>query len=121
MKVLVDTSVWIRFFQKKDKVLIELLKEDKVFVHLFVLGELRMGDWKNREEIFQLLSTLDLAVMVQFHEMIDFIENRKLYSRKIGYIDAHILASCKLSGLGLYTLDQPLKRVAQFLQIVLIE
>ena len=42
-----------------------------------------------------------------------FIERLKLHGRGVGYVDAHLLASARLSGDALWTRDKRLLTVAE--------
>ena len=55
--ILIDTSVWIDHLQTSSLVLTQLLEEDRVLTHPFVLGELMLSGLVNREEIN--ISTLE--------------------------------------------------------------
>ena len=41
--VLVDTSVWVDHFRRRNDALIQLLAQDRVLVHPFVIGEIACG------------------------------------------------------------------------------
>jgi predicted nucleic acid-binding protein len=41
--ILVDTSVWIDHFRRTNAGLVDLLRENRVFVHPMVVGELACG------------------------------------------------------------------------------
>jgi hypothetical protein len=50
-------------------------------------------------------------------EVLEFVTRQRLYGRGIGWIDAHLLASARLSTSALWTLDRPLHRVAVTLRL----
>ena len=116
--VLVDTSVWIDHFHKTNLNLSNLLEEGFVFVHPFIIGELACGNIKNRKEIFKLLQSLPQIKVTEHDELIYFIENNKLYGKGLGYIDIHLLASCKIDNAKLYTRDKKLTSVAKELHVL---
>jgi predicted nucleic acid-binding protein len=116
--VLVDTSVWIDHFHKSNLSLSNLLEEGFVFVHPFIIGELACGNIKNRKEIFKLLHSLPQIKVAEYDEIIYFIENNKLYGKGLGYIDIHLLASCKIDNAKLYTRDKKLISVAKELHLM---
>jgi predicted nucleic acid-binding protein len=110
--ILVDTSVWIDHFRKSNGKLMHLLEFDLVAVHPFVIGELACGNLKNRTEILNLLDDLPQTEKAFDNEVRDMVEQHKLYGRGIGWVAAHLLASCLLCGAGLFTLDQRLEKTA---------
>lgn len=110
---IVDTSVWINHFRKKDTILESLLVEGKVAVHEFVIGELACGNFKNQTEIINLLNNLQRSKKVSFDEYLIFIEKNKLKSKGIGFVDVHLLASSKISGYSLFTYDKKLLEAAK--------
>lgn len=111
--VLVDTSVWIEFFRKGHPRLEELLNNANVAIHPFIIGELACGNIKNREEILNLLQTLDSSPEISLQELLHFIEINKLQGKGIGFIDVHILASSLLADFMLWTNDKKLHSIAR--------
>lgn len=114
---LVDTSVWIEHLRRGSARLTELLNDERVLCHPFVLGELACGDLRNRAEILALLAELPQVQVAEQHEVLHLLETRRLYGRGLGWVDAHLLASCLLAGCVLWTLDKPLARVAGVLKV----
>ena len=80
-----------------------------------MLGELACGNLKNRREILDLLQTLCTCPVAAHEEALSFIEAHHLMGHGLGYIDVHLLASAKLSGIPLWTLDRSLKAAASHL------
>ena len=111
--VLVDTSVWIEYFRKGHTRLEDLLNNTDAAIHPFIIGELACGTIKNREEILNLLQTLDSSPEISLQEMLRFIEMNKLQGKGIGFIDVHLLASSLLSDFKLWTNDKKLHSIAQ--------
>ena len=103
---LVDTSVWIDHLQKGNSQLRKLLNENNVLIHPFIIGELSLGIIKNREEIIGLLNELPLATVAIHEEVLDFIEVNELIGTGIGWIDAHLLASMRISNANVLTTDK---------------
>ena len=85
--------------------------------HPFIIGELACGNLKNRKEILALLEALPKTTQAKHEEVLYFIEQHQLMGKGLGYIDMHLLASAKLSGLSLWTLDKNLKDVADGLNL----
>ncbi len=120
MSVLVDTSVWIRFLANRAPyatALDGLLSRDEVSGHDFVYGELLIGDSGGRTVLLSNYERMDQAPLVPHAEVVEFIRDRRLNSRGIGWIDAHLLASALVGRLRLWTADSPLATVATELGI----
>ena len=111
--ILVDTSVWINHLRNNDPLLIRLLTENSVLSHPFVRGELALGNLRQREAILAALDNLPQAPIAFTDEVNVFIEQHALYGLGIGLIDAHLLASTRLSGNArLWTQDKRLLAAA---------
>jgi predicted nucleic acid-binding protein len=115
--ILVDTSVWINHFRGSSSVLAELLDQERVLVHPFVIGELACGNLANREEIIALLGALARAAKADDDEVLFFIDRHNLMGRGIGLIDVHLLASCLMSRASIWTADKRLRAAAEGLNI----
>lgn len=111
--ILVDTSVWIDHLRYSDSFLVNLLNTGRVLAHPFVIGELASGRLQQREIILDALSNLSCANIAADAEVLAFINQSKLYGVGIGYIDAHLLASVRLTpGTLLWTRDKRLRAAA---------
>ena len=111
--ILVDTSVWVDHFRMGDKALAGLLEAGEVLAHPFVIGELALGDLRQREIVLEALSDLPCASVAADKEVLHFIDRHALFGRGLGYVDAHLLAATRLtSGAKLWTRDKRLKEVA---------
>ena len=115
--VLVDTSFWVSFLQSGHVRLKGLLEEGKVFSHPYIIGELACGNLKNRREILSLLKTLPAATTATHDEVLRFIEDHRLMGLGLGYVDIHLLAAARLTGVPLWTDDKCLKAAAVRLQV----
>ena len=115
--VLVDTSVWIDHLRSPNLQLMDLLLVGQVLGHPAVLGELSCGNLKDRRNFLLSLSELPQATPASNAEVLNFIEARKLYGRGLGWVDAHLLASARLSGCRLLTLDLRLQQAAMDLAV----
>jgi predicted nucleic acid-binding protein len=115
--ILVDTSVWVGHLREGNDHLSVLLEEGLVLVHAFVIGELACGSMANRREILALLEALPGAVTAGHTEVLRLLEEKRLYGKGVGWIDAHLLASTMLSHAFLWTSDRRLLRVAESLGI----
>ena len=92
MITLVDTSVWIDHLRKGNKRLATLLDKGGVCCHRFVIGELACGTLRNRDELLGLLGALPAVQIAEHEEVLNFIDERKLAGRGLGWIDMHLLA-----------------------------
>ena len=107
--ILADTSVWIDHLRQGDETLVALLANGQVLAHPFVTGELALGNLRQRDEIIDALQDLPQAVVATESETLAFIKQNALAGAGIGYIDAHLLASVRLSpGTALWTRDKRL-------------
>lgn len=116
--VLVDTSVWRRYFvgQRDARTLATLLEEDgAVLTHPAVLGELVLGGLNARAET--LLRRLPTASEVPSDELLSFIRERKLMRRGIGWVDCQLLASALVASAVLWSLDRNLAEAASELEV----
>ena len=111
--VLVDTSVWVDHLRRGDDALAEFLNAGEVVCHPFVIGELACGGIRNRSEFLALLSALPSLDNVTDAEALSFIDQHSLMQRGLGLIDVHLLASCMLAGVPLWTRDARLADAAR--------
>jgi len=111
--VLVDTSVWIDHLRIPNLPLVRLLKDAKVVVHPFVVGELACGRLARRDEVLGLLGKLPRLLPVSDAEALLFIEANGLAGSGIGWVDVHLLAASRLARASLLTSDKPLARAAR--------
>jgi predicted nucleic acid-binding protein len=110
--ILVDTSVWVEHLRLGVSRLATLLQEGEVLIHPWVIGELACGNLRNRQQVLELLLGLPMATVASDAEVLLLIEREQLMGRGIGYIDAHLLASARLSHCWLWTQERRLAAVA---------
>ena len=111
--ILVDTSVWVEHLRSASAILSALLDNGGVLGHPFVLGELALGNLRQRDDILRALRRLPQATSASHLEVLQFIDREALYGRGIGYVDAHLLAAARLTaGSKLWTRDRRLQTVA---------
>lgn len=116
--ILADTSVWVDHFRRGNRRLGQLLVDDEVLCHPFVVGELACGFLTRRAEVISLLETLPKAPVADHAEVLRLIDARRLYGKGLGWIDMHLLASAVLSRTHLWSLDKPLSHAARALGVV---
>lgn len=111
--ILVDASVWIEHFRRGSDALADMLEAALVLTHPFVVGELALGNLRNRAQVLDLLFDLPRVQVAATDEVLHFIDRHALAGRGIGYVDAHLLASVRLTGGSkLWTVDRRLNEVA---------
>jgi hypothetical protein len=116
--ILIDTSVWVDHLRGGDATVAALLDAGRVLAHPFVVGELALGKLRQRREILSALRDLPQATAATDAEMLLFIERHALAGLGIGYVDAHLLATARLTaGSALWTRDRRLSGVARRLEL----
>jgi predicted nucleic acid-binding protein len=112
--ILADTSVWIDHFRSPHPELRNLLIRKQIVMHPFVAAELALGSLRHRANTLLDLDLLPPAKVAQMSEVRHMIEAHSLYSKGIGLVDAHLLASCLLTpGTQLWTRDVALQKTAK--------
>jgi predicted nucleic acid-binding protein len=109
--------VWVEHLRRGHPDLIALLDAGVVLLHPFVLGELACGHIRQREQVLILLRSLPTPIVASDEEVMAFIHRHSLHGLGIGWVDAHLLASARLSSAPLFTLDRALVRAATALGI----
>ncbi len=97
--------------------LIALLSHDTVVTHSVVLGELAVGNLRDRARTLAHLHALLDAVESPPRDVLDFLENQRLYGVGLSWGDVQLLAASKLNAVPLWTLDQQLSQAAQSLNL----
>lgn len=112
-RVLVDTSVWVEHFRQRSPALTHLLALDLVMTHPLILGELACGTPPNRAQTLADLSELHRPPQATVSEVINFIEQERLFGLGCGLIDLMLLSSTLMApGLELWTRDKRLHALA---------
>jgi predicted nucleic acid-binding protein len=116
--ILVDTSIWVDHLRIADAALIQLLDARRVVTHPLVIGELALGNLRNRGRFLDTFNNLPCTVVASDWEVMQFIDRHELFGFGIGYIDAHLLAAVRLTlGTALWTRDKRLLRAAERLAV----
>jgi predicted nucleic acid-binding protein len=66
----VDTSVWIGHLRTSNPVLVRFLDGGRVVSHPFVIGELALGNIRQREVVLDALQSLPRAVVAADEEVL---------------------------------------------------
>jgi len=89
-----------------------------VLAHPFVIGELALGNLRQREVVLGALSDLPHASVATDVEVLHYISRYALFGRGVGYVDVHLLAAVRLTaGAELWTNDKRLHAVAAELDL----
>ena len=111
--VLADTSIWIDHLRVGEPTLSVLLDRGSVLSHPWIIGEMALGSLRDRADVLGLLGALPKAAVATDIEVRWLIEREALDGTGIGYVDAQILASARLTpGARIWTRDQRLARQA---------
>ncbi len=115
--VLVDSCVWVGHFRQHNPLLVNMLEDGEIWCHPIVVGELSMGNLKDRQQTIFDLAKLNRPPIATFAETRQMIEARRLWGRGIQWNDARILASAILGQVPLWTFDVRLSEIAKELGV----
>jgi predicted nucleic acid-binding protein len=112
--VLVDTSVWVDHFRRRNNALISLLNADLVLTHPMVLLEMSCGTPPQpRAQTLSDIALLQHSQQATLQEVMSFVEREHLYGLGCGLVDMVLLASTLITpGAQLWTLDKRLTALA---------
>ncbi|MDD4930066.1 MAG: VapC toxin family PIN domain ribonuclease [Gallionella sp.] len=115
MSVLVDTSVWVDHFRNGNDALVELIESDLALTHPMVILEMACGTPPSpRIQTLNNIGLLQSCNQASLPEVMEFIENEKLYGLGCGLVDMALLASTLITpGTKLWTLDKRLAKLAE--------
>lgn len=119
--ILVDTSVWVDHLRVGDPALANLLHSGLVISHPFIVGEIALGNLRDRGTVLDALQGLPSLPSADPEEVLHFIDIVGLGGRGIGYVDAHLLTAAAKSWTPIWTRDRRLKAVAQELSLAAAE
>lgn len=117
MNVLADTSVWVDHWRRVSQRFADLLAEDRIVLHPFILGELALGAIGSRAEVLRRLGRLQSSSVAQNREVLGLIERAPLWGRGLSWVDAHLLAAALLDQVPLWTMDRQLHAAAEQLGV----
>jgi predicted nucleic acid-binding protein len=116
--ILVDTSIWIEHLRHGLPDLAARLDAAMVLSHPMVIGELALGNLRQRALVLASLRDLPMASVATAEEVLAFIGRHRLFGLGIGYMDVHLLAATQLSpGTRLWTGDRRLQAAAERLGV----
>lgn len=112
--VLVDTSIWVDHFRRRNDALAGLLELDLVMIHPMVLGELACGTPPARAQTLADLDRLQQTQQASLREVMAFVERERIYGLGCGLVDIVLLASTLMTpGAELWTQDKRLVSLAE--------
>jgi predicted nucleic acid-binding protein len=116
--ILADTAIWVDHLHHGDDRMAALLDAGYVVMHPYIIGEIALGNLRNRAGILDRLRLLPMTTAATDEEVLGFIERHRLFGAGVGYVDVHLLASTLLTaGARLWTRDRRLKEAAERLDI----
>ena len=117
--VLVDTSVWVDHFRRRNEVLVDLLTLDLALTHPMIVTELACGTPPApRSRTLADIATLPQTRQASLTEVRELIEREQLFGLGCGLVDLALLASALLTpGAELWTKDKRLVQLAQRFRI----
>jgi predicted nucleic acid-binding protein len=114
----VDTSIWIDHLRQGDPDLVRLLETGTVLLHPWVIGEIALGNLRNRDETLQLLCEMPQIAVASSDQVLSFVTDEVLHGLGIGYVDAQLLCSvAAVPKTFLWTRDRRLLAAAQRLEL----
>jgi predicted nucleic acid-binding protein len=116
--ILVDTSVWLDHLHHGEAHLVRLLDDGEALTHPSVVGEIALGNLRQREIVLNALQKLPQAAVASDTEVLQLIARHKLFGFGIGYVDVHLLAAVRLTpGALLWTRDKRAQAAAELLGV----
>ncbi len=115
--ILADTSVWVDHFKRGNSHLAALLGSNRIVIHPFVIGELALGGLVRRPDALLLLTRLKAVGATPHDNVLMLVSSHRLDGAQIGWVDAHLLASCLDAKAQLWTLDKRLAATSRRLAV----
>jgi predicted nucleic acid-binding protein len=113
--VLVDTSVWVDHFRRRNESLVDLLALDLALTHPMIVTELACGTPPApRARTLTDIATLAQTRQANLDEVRELIEREQLFGPGCGLVDLALLTSALLTpGAQLWTQDKRLLQLAK--------
>ena len=118
---LIDTSVWVDHFRKRQTLVEQLIDQSLAGAHPFVIGELACGNLRNRHAVLDDFAKLQQLPVARESEVHRFLEAHRLWGSGLGWVDLHLLAAVRLAGWNLLASDRAMKVAAVRLRIAIAE
>lgn len=111
--ILADTSVWVDHIHSTNPAMLDLLRNNQLVTHPFVIGELALGNLPKRPQFLEDLRDLRSVALADWDEVMTLIEEARISGKGLGWVDVHLLASSIFTpSIRLWTRDKRLKAVA---------
>jgi predicted nucleic acid-binding protein len=107
--ILVDTSIWADHFGRRNARLDSLIRREILLCHEFVTAEIALGNLADPESTLWMLEAMPQARVASHADLMTLLRSARLAGSGIGFVDAHLLAACRLSGARLWTKDKRLR------------
>jgi predicted nucleic acid-binding protein len=119
--IIADSMIWIDHLNKGDEALVTLIRRRRIRIHPMIIAEVALGSITKRGLLLQELKEFPAAPVASHIEVMAMIEWLELWSRGIGYVDAHLLASTRhVAGCALWTRDKRLQAQAERLGVAYV-
>ena len=111
--IIIDTSAWVSFFKGEKKALLikDLIIENQSILHPYIYGELLLGGIAEKAAL--MLQALEMTSVLDQNLVYRFIQENKLNSRGIGWVDVNILISALSEKHRVYTYDEKLMKLCR--------
>ena len=111
--ILVDTSVWIDHLANPDERFSEWVERDEIGTHHLVIEELSLGSLADRAGFLGSLADLRRFPRADHAEVMAMVGSHTLWSRGLGAVDVHLIASARMQRGGrLWTRDKRMRQAA---------
>lgn len=111
--ILADSSIWIDHFRVTNLSMVRAIQHRRLRLHPYVIGELALGSLRRRDTVIMQLRLFRQTPVARHDDVMMLIEENQLFSRGLGYVDVHLLASCLIAGnCRLLTRDRRLHETA---------
>ena len=116
--ILADTNIWCKYFRYGNPLLSQLIENDFLAVHPVVIGELSVGNLKNREQTIHDLRVFPMVQPASDEETYFLLREHELWGKGIQWNDLLILASVIAApGKLLWTQDRRLAEIAKHFSV----
>jgi predicted nucleic acid-binding protein len=116
--ILADSTIWIDHLRKPIEQFMQMLDNEQIVIHPFIIGEVALGSHHDRARLISRLQRLVQVRVARTETVMALIEVEQLHGKGIGFVDANLLASVRLTpGTQIWTRDKSLHAVAERLKL----
>ena len=65
-----------------------------------------------------MLKALPQALLIEYDQVIEFLDAQRLSGQGVGWVDAHLLASAFFTHCTIWSIDKPMRRAAAALNLL---